>query len=96
MWSRAGKAEVMNIDEIIWILSPILVGLLIEISSVYLSVKRTGKINLLFTILILAFSIFSIVVLIQMFFGGYPSYLPHAIILLAGLILLFQKIALKK
>ena len=86
----------MDIGLIIWFYFPIVIGLLIIGGSFFFTAKKIGIFGFSASLLILVLNGFSIYILIRILIGGYATFIPHILISISGIILLFQRYWIKK
>jgi hypothetical protein len=86
--------NIMHVDItelVLWFIIPTIVGLMIAIATIRVAAKAKQWWSWLLTTMILLMVVYSEYVLLFIWIGAYPSYIPHFFIILSGCLVLFQR-----
>ena len=86
----------MDIELVVWGIIPLLIGLIEIYFSIRLYFKQKSVPQLLLSILICLINGFSALIIIEMAFGAYPTFLPHIGIAISTIIIIIQILISKK
>jgi len=80
----------MSLVEIIWVCIPALVGLTKIAFSFRFLVLSSSKLNIGLSTLILLLNAFSIYILVSIYNGAWPTFIPHILITISTLLFVWQ------
>ena len=86
----------MNIESLVWGYIPSFIALTCIIWSFLIFMNNRSHINIIFFVLIASINVFAIHSLAMIFFGAWPTYIPHILIGLTTAFFFIQKIVQRK
>ena len=84
------------IDYVLWVFLPVLIGVMELFFTSVLTRRRRTFFNYLASIFVFFLNIYAIWIFIEMFFGGWATYLPYIFIVASTVIIAFQIIYKEK
>lgn len=85
----------MELELIIYVITPILIALFVLFFSFKTAIKNSSIPIVLLSITAIFLTLLSIYSLVMIWLGAYPTYTPHIFILISAIIILVQKLIIK-
>ncbi len=76
--------------DVLWIYLPLVIGVSTIFISIKLTLAKRNYFNIFTSIILVAVNSLSIIVLVRILLGAYPTYLPHLTIIFGALLLAVQ------
>ena len=86
----------MDFEAIVWIYLPLAIAIVGIVWSIKLTVQKKTLFELIVSIVVYILNGFSIYMLVWMFLGAWPTFIPHIAILISTLLLIIQKFRHKR